>query len=151
MLTSQAGQNLFGSPNIRMCFGHFPLVTGVISRLRQKVPTRICGCRKTSDESHMMAPQTIIARVDDSLWQQTVSAALDQTPAVLIDVSDPTASLQWEIEQLRKSSHKCVFIAERDHLCLWTERSSGDSEAQSSIMNLVGNDEVLTYSAQSKL
>lgn len=99
----------------------------------------------------LMAPQTIIARVDDSLWQQTVSAALDQTPAVLIDVSDPTASLQWEIEQLRKSSHKCVFIAERDHLCLWTERSSRDSEAQSSIMNLVGNDEVLTYSAQSKL
>jgi hypothetical protein len=98
-----------------------------------------------------MAPQTIIARVDDSLWQQTVNAALGQTQAALIDVSDPTANLQWEIEQLRRSARKCVFIAERDHLRLWRELTSGDTDVRSSIINLVGNDEVLTYSAQSKL
>jgi hypothetical protein len=33
--------------------GHFPLVMGVISRLRQKVPARICGCSITSDESQV--------------------------------------------------------------------------------------------------
>ena len=50
------------------------------------------------------------------------TAASAQTRAVLIDVSDPTANLLWEMEQLRRSSKKCVFIAERDHLRISNDR-----------------------------
>lgn len=100
----------------------------------------------------LLTPQTIIARVGDSLWQQTVAAASAQIWAVLIDVSDPTGNLLWETEQLRRSFQKCVFIAERDHLWIWNDRGPDErTEIISSIITLIDNDAVLVYSAQSKL
>jgi len=56
------------------------------------------------------------------------------------------------MEQLRRSSKKCVFIAERDHLRIWNDRGPEErTEIMSSIITLIDNDAVLVYSAQSKV
>src|ERR1043166_6449843 len=49
----------------------------------------------------MLAPQATVVQVMDTVWQRAVSAGLATVDAVLIDVSVPSPSLQWELEQVR--------------------------------------------------
>jgi hypothetical protein len=69
----------------------------------------------------LLRPQAIVAKLSDSLWQHCVSAVSEQVAIVLIDISDPTPNLQWEIEHSRRAALRCVFIAESGRLRSWME------------------------------
>jgi len=125
----------------------------------------------------MLRPQAVVAKVSDSLWQQCVSAVSEEVGIVLIDVSDPTPNLQWEIEHSRRAGLRCVFIGENNRLRSWmgggcessivaaggssTTRdvspdvvpaAAGEAgSAAERVVQLVGNDCVLLYHGEEKL
>jgi len=101
----------------------------------------------------LLRPQAVVAKVSDSLWQQCVSQVAEQVGMVLIDISEPTPNLQWEIERLRTAALQCVFIAERSRLQCWFggDRDSSMTTAGASVARLVADDCVLLYQADHKL
>jgi hypothetical protein len=66
-----------------------------------------------------LAPQLTLCSVADHLWKDAVSTAASVSAVVLVDISDPTENLRWEIEHLRGADTSCVFIAERQRLESW--------------------------------
>jgi hypothetical protein len=66
------------------------------------------------------APRLMVLRVDGSVWQQTVSALAGVTAASVIDVSDPTEHLLWEMDQLeRLCPGRWIIIGEHARLTRW--------------------------------
>jgi hypothetical protein len=61
----------------------------------------------------VFGPQLVVLRVASSVWRQTVSRFASMSSLALIDVSEPTEHLIWEIDELRtRTRTKCVFICE---------------------------------------
>lgn len=51
----------------------------------------------------LFAPKIAVVRVVDALWRQTVRALVGVSQVVLIDVSDPTENLLWELGELERA------------------------------------------------
>jgi hypothetical protein len=52
-----------------------------------------------------------VLTVASEVWQQTVAAMADICELPLIDISEPTGNVMWEIEELeRRFGDRCVFI-----------------------------------------
>jgi hypothetical protein len=63
----------------------------------------------------VFGPRLVVLRVASNIWRQTVSRMVSVSSVALIDVSEPTENLIWEIEELtRRSQTKCVFICRHD-------------------------------------
>ena len=63
----------------------------------------------------VFGPRLVVLRVASNIWRQTVSRMASVSSVALIDVSEPTENLIWEIEELtRRSQTKCVFICRHD-------------------------------------
>lgn len=103
--------------------------------------------------SSLMRPQAVVAKVSDALWQSCVLAVAGEFGVALIDTSDPTANLQWEIERSREMALQCVFIAEKGRLLSWTGDSADTAAtpAGETILKLIGDEPVLLYNASHKL
>jgi len=101
----------------------------------------------------LLQPQAVIAKVSDALWQRSIAAISDELGLVLIDISDPTSNLHWEIERARKAGIQCVFIAEQASLRAWLEYGpeAPDSSLRADIIKFVGEDLVLTYHGHESL
>jgi hypothetical protein len=100
-----------------------------------------------------LCPQAVVAKVSDALWQKSVSEVSGLFGLVLIDVSDPTPNLQWEIERSRGEGLRCVFIAERSLLQSWIGKTHDPAAAPAgeAIAKLIGEDRVLVYEGAQKL
>jgi hypothetical protein len=100
-----------------------------------------------------LGPEAVVAKVSDSLWQKCVSDVSELLGMVLIDVSDPTPNLQWEIERSRGQALRCVFIAERSRLQSWIASTHDPAAAAAghAVAKLIGEDRVLVYEGDQKL
>lgn len=101
-----------------------------------------------------LGPEAVVAKVSDSLWRKCVSDVSELLGIVLIDVSDPTPNLQWEIERSRGEAQRCVFIAERSRLQSWIGGGTHDPAAATAgeaVAKLIGEDRVLVYEGDQKL
>lgn len=58
--------------------------------------------RVERDKRRMFAPRITVVRVIDALWREAVTGVADISDAVLVDISDPSESLLWEIETLHR-------------------------------------------------
>jgi hypothetical protein len=64
--------------------------------------------------SALLAPRATIVRVNDALWQDVVERLAQTTHIVLVDLSVPTANLEWELTLLSKRAFQhTVFVANR--------------------------------------
>ena len=70
------------------------------------------------------APRLVVLRVASAIWQPTVSALARAASATIIDISEPTGNLAWELGELQRLGHldRCIFIGEADRIT----PSSGD-------------------------
>jgi hypothetical protein len=78
---------------------------GVVKAVLEEQRRRVFGAR------------LCVVTVNSAVWQQTVSELADVCAVPLIDISEPTESLMWEIEELtRRFGDRCVFIGAYDRL-----------------------------------
>jgi hypothetical protein len=84
------------------------------------------------------APMAMVVTSTDSEWQRVVSAFAEVCDVALVDISFPTPSLCWEVEELRKHPIQVILLIARTAAGS-TERlsSSNDSEHWVARMNEV--------------
>lgn len=93
----------------------------------------------------VFGPQLVVLRVASSVWRQTVSRFASVSFVALIDVSEPTENLVWEIEELMVRARKrCVFIGEHDR-ALEIASGSGAGPFDRHVASLLELDEILGY------
>ncbi|MGE5156059.1 MAG: hypothetical protein ACM3JP_01010, partial [Betaproteobacteria bacterium] len=61
----------------------------------------------------VFGPRLVVLRVSSSIWQQAVNGVASVADVPLVDISEPTDNLLWEIEQLNaRFGPRCVFVGE---------------------------------------
>jgi elongation factor Tu len=97
----------------------------------------------------MAAPQATVLSVDDGLWRRAVAMLVRDSDAALIDVSEPTDHLAWEIETvLGEATNRVVFVGDRHPTELWTAAPIAvEPAARDRIRVLLAGRPILTYDA----
>jgi hypothetical protein len=76
------------------------------------------------------APRLTVLRVATPVWQQTVTALAEVTSASVLDVSDPTDNLVWEMDELeRLCAGRRILIGEQGRLAQWCGDATVDPES----------------------
>jgi hypothetical protein len=94
----------------------------------------------------VFAPRLIVVKVSSTMWRPTVRRFADLSAAALIDLSEPTESLLWEIEQLMSIGGRIVFVGEYDRVVPLAKRSSPPSASiQDRLSSMIEGHQVLAY------
>lgn len=74
----------------------------------------------------VLAPRLVVLRVATEVWQQTVRRLAFVSSLTIIDVSEPTENLLWEVQELAdRLGPRCVFVGHQDRITELTESSEG--------------------------
>jgi hypothetical protein len=97
--------------------------------------------------SQTFAPRLVVVRVASSIWHQTVSALASVSVATIVDLSEPTENLMWEITELvRLGGHdRCIFIIDHARLDDAGNFRDGGAGFAANLAILVGDGDVLGY------
>ena len=79
----------------------------------------------------MMAPQALVVKVIDELWQEAVSTLAEGLHLVVCDVSEPTHNLIWEVERMSAlPAVRCLFVGNGPLVRSWVKQPvDADPEA----------------------
>lgn len=81
----------------------------------------------------IFSPRLVVLKVASSVWKQTVSSLASLTSVPLIDISEPTENLLWEIQELTgQFGARCVFVGHYDQV----RRLAADAEEAPSLGGL---------------
>jgi hypothetical protein len=104
----------------------------VVTNLRSKVRRVFC-------------PRLAVITVETRLWKQAVLSFAAHTSTALIDISQPTENLLWEIEQLALIPNiRCIFIGQKDRL-LDVRASSPSMSPETALSHFLDGARVLGY------
>jgi hypothetical protein len=93
----------------------------------------------------VFSPRLVVLRVDASVWQQTVNGVASVADVPLIDISEPTDNVLWEIEQLNaRFGPRCVFVGEYPRVVHLGTRAPTDPGAQH-VQRLLDGRTILAY------
>ena len=95
----------------------------------------------------VFAPRLVVLRVATPVWKQTVKGFAEVCSAPLIDLSDVSENVLWEIEELTRTfGRRCLLVGQHDRVA-WLvdppEASAGSSEGR--LLQLLDGYEVLAY------
>ena len=96
-----------------------------------------------------MAPQVTVVSVADRLWQSAVMQLSAEVDGVLIDVSEPSEALAWELRQIIQTVPAHVFVAEAGRLHAWNRSTSASeftAECRRSVLEMLSAETVFLYS-----
>jgi hypothetical protein len=83
------------------------------------------------------------------VWQQAVTQLASVGSLTIIDVSEPSENLLWEIEELAgRLGPRCVFVAHHERIARLTERSADATPADplaARLLRCLDGREVLAY------
>jgi hypothetical protein len=90
------------------------------------------------------APRLIVARVAGGIWQPTVTALASVASAAIVDISEPTVNLAWEVSELDRLDRetRCIFIGDHSRIAGWDASKSSNAQYVGSV---IGDREVLAY------
>ena len=96
----------------------------------------------------LLAPRLFVLRVDSGIWHETVSRFARKASVALIDISEPSPHLLWEVEELTlRTETPCVFIGEYARVAPLADddvRSNAELSFPQLAL-LLGEHEVLAY------
>lgn len=105
--------------------------------------------RVTRRSRLLFAPGLVVVRVATSQWRRAVRVLAASAAVILIDVSDPTENLLWEIETLeREVEAPWVLVGRRDRL--ETLARGGDGEVGRSLARRLDGDQALAYQGEDR-
>jgi hypothetical protein len=94
----------------------------------------------------IIGPRLVVAKVASSIWQLAVRRLASASSAVIIDITDPTDNLLWEIENLRSEMRsRCILVGEQDHLRKMAAGTTQGSSPQARLLRLLDGEQVLAY------
>ena len=93
----------------------------------------------------LFGARLVVLRVATPLWQQTVLKLASLSSVALIDVSEPTEHLVWEIKALAGARTRCVFIGRHDRVLRLTSIDASSDEPTRRVAALLELEEVLAY------
>jgi hypothetical protein len=100
-----------------------------------------------------MAPQSTIVSCSGELWQTAVSQIGRGLRNIIVDLSEPSPNIAWEIECLRAKGCTLTYIAEEFKITAWsagTQVAYDGPSVEEDVARLVGSDPVLLYSLSDK-
>jgi hypothetical protein len=98
----------------------------------------------------VFGPRLVVLRVTSSVWQYAVSELASLSSLPLIDISEPTEHVLWEIEELTKRfGDKCVLIGQYDQVAALAAFPEGDTPSvHRRLVTLLEGREVLAYTME---
>jgi len=94
----------------------------------------------------VFAPKLIVLRVATPVWRQTVSRFAEVCSAPLIDLSDVSENVFWEIEELtRRFGPRCLLVGRHDRVAWLADPPPGLGSDQERLLRLIEGHEVLAY------
>src|SRR6185295_6376815 len=79
----------------------------------------------------IISPKLVVVRVTNAVWQDSVRKLATFSSAIVIDVSEPTQNLLWEISTLRPALRPhWIFVAEQERFNGWTAATEADLNRQ---------------------
>jgi len=91
-----------------------------------------------------------VLKADTPVWRQTVTAIADVCALPLIDISEPTDHVVWEVETLlHRFGHRCVFIGQHARVNALRIAALPGSPS-SRVQTLLDGHEVLVYATASR-
>jgi hypothetical protein len=108
---------------------------------------------RISGRSHQtFAARLVVVTVATEIWQETVSAFASVATASIIDISDPTENLLWELAELeRRCVGRFILIGEHGRIAAWGDGISPDEHPLSArLTELLGDRDVLAYTTDRK-
>jgi hypothetical protein len=91
-------------------------------------------------------PRLVVLRVASNVWQHAVRQLVSVCSVTLIDISDPTENVLWELEELitrRNSKH--VFVAHHARAVALASSDAGLTSVERRLAALLAGREVLAY------
>jgi hypothetical protein len=97
----------------------------------------------------IVGPGLAVARVASPIWQPVVQRLATVSSAVLIDISEPTDNLIWEIETLKPAMRsRWILVGEQERLRRMSASSGKQSAPQAKLLQLLDGEQVLAYSGE---
>jgi hypothetical protein len=102
----------------------------------------------------VFGPRLVVLRVETHVWQHAVSELASLSSLPLIDISDTSENVIWELDELTKRfADRCVLIGQYDRVAALDESSrkaDGASAVQRRLAALLQGREVLAYTTDRK-
>jgi len=102
-----------------------------------------------AESRKIFAPRRVVLRVASEVWRQTVMRLASAGSLTIIDVSEPTENLLWEIEEpTERSEPRCVFVGQNDRVAGLTVCSANappSGPLNERLLRLLDGREVLAY------
>jgi hypothetical protein len=93
----------------------------------------------------VFSSRLVVLRVDSSIWQLAVNGVASVADIPLVDISEPTDNLLWEIEQLdARFGPRCVFVGEYARVAHLGTPAPADGGVQQ-VQRLLDGRTVLAY------
>jgi hypothetical protein len=94
----------------------------------------------------VLSPKLIVVHVANPVWQETVHRLALICSAIVIDISEPTPNLLWEIGALKPTlSLRWILVADRDRLIKL--HAEGGAAINQQLMATLDGEDVLAYSS----
>ena len=104
--------------------------------------------RTIADRSgRVFGPRLVVLRVSSHIWRRAVSRVAAVSSVALIDVSEPTDNLLWEIQELMSSRTRCIFICRHDRALEIAAAASANSTStfDDDMGRLLEMEQILAY------
>jgi len=96
----------------------------------QQLTKKLNLLRGSGITTSYLVPRLVVASVTDELWRDAVARAAAETACVLVDVSEPSENLLWEIDYLNENSDRpVIFAANRQAFQRWHDESPDTSSS----------------------
>lgn len=97
-----------------------------------------------------LVPRLIVVSTTDECWHAAVKLAAAQTACPVIDVSEPSANLLWEVDQvLSNTGAPVVFAANGESIRRWRDQSEAGGSAEAiALVRRLEEQEVLVYEGE---
>ena len=111
------------------------------------VEVKLAASRIARLTTRVFGPRIVVLRVATAVWQEAVRELAAVATLPLIDISEPTDNVVWEIvELLQRFGHDCIFIGQHERVRqLATAPARAPAPADAKLRELLAGREVLAY------
>lgn len=99
------------------------------------------------------APRLVVLRVASTAWQQTVSALASVTAVSIVDISELTENIAWELDELQRlCPGRCILIGEQARIARWASEPAplGPGSLDAHVAGLLDGRDVIGYTTDPK-